>query len=193
MHRHRHDLAPDEVVDGICTSVARTLLDCLTTLPFDEALCVADSALRHGADPEALAAVGLVRGRGRPTALRAVAAADGRAANPFESCLRAIALGVPGLDVRPQVLLRTPLVTARPDLVDEALRIILEADSFAWHGGRAQLVRDARRYNALVVDRWMVLRFSYEQTMFHPGEVDTVLRTAVHARHEVPRNRRHAA
>ncbi len=45
---HRADLAPQDVV-GSVTSVRRTLTDCLRWLPFDEALAVADSALRHGA------------------------------------------------------------------------------------------------------------------------------------------------
>jgi hypothetical protein len=62
------------------------------------------------------------------------------AANPFESVLRGICLEVPGLVVRPQLLILTPRSSARPDLVDEDLRIVLEADSFAWHGDRAALV-----------------------------------------------------
>ena len=45
-------------------------------------------------------------------------------------------------------------------LVDRELRVVLEADSFAWHGGRQALARVARRYNRLVVDGWAVLRFA---------------------------------
>src|SRR6478735_8206125 len=44
---HRHDLHPDEV-DGIATTKETTLLQCLRTLPFDEALCIVDSAARAG-------------------------------------------------------------------------------------------------------------------------------------------------
>jgi hypothetical protein len=54
-----------------------------------------------------------------------------------------------------------------------------EADSFEWHGGRAALASDARRYNMLVVAGWMVLRFSYEDVMFHPDDVRPVLVAAV--------------
>ena len=56
----------------------------------------------------------------------------------------------------------------RPDLVDEHLRIVVEADSFEWHGERAALRADARRYNAFVVNGWLVLRFCWEDVMFHP-------------------------
>ena len=68
---------------------------------------------------------------------------------------------------------------ARPDLVDRALRIVMEADSYEWHGGRAQLSADARRYDLLVVNGWLVLRFSYEHVMTQPDFVRRVLLAAV--------------
>jgi very-short-patch-repair endonuclease len=98
--------------------------------------------------------------------------ADGRAANPFESVLRAIALEVPGLVVRPQVWI-DPI--GRPDLVDEASGLVLEADSFEFHGRRRRLKSDAERYNAIVVAGWRVLRFSWEHVMFEPVYVRQVL------------------
>ena len=82
---------------------------------------------------------------------------------------------MPGLVVRPQVSIREPDIVARPDLVDVRLRIVLEADSFEWHGGRSQLSADARRYNLLVVNGWWVLRFSYEHVMLQPDFVRRVL------------------
>ncbi len=63
----------------------------------------------------------------------------------------------------------------RPDLVDDDLGVAIEADSFEWHGGRAALSKDARRYNLLVVGGWLVLRFSWEDVMFHPDYVREVL------------------
>jgi hypothetical protein len=47
------------------------------------------------------------------------------------------------------------------------------------HGGRAQLSSDARRYDLLVVNGWLVLRFSYEHVMRHPDFVRRVLVAAV--------------
>ena len=47
------DLHASEV-DAACTTRDRTLVDCLRTLPFVEALAIADSALREGSGVEAL-------------------------------------------------------------------------------------------------------------------------------------------
>lgn len=128
-----------------------------------------------------------LRGPGSVLARRVVDCADGRAANAFESALRAIALSVDGLDVEPQVPIRVgQQFLGRPDLVDERLGIVLEADSFEWHGDRAALGRDARRYNRLSVNGWLVLRFTWEDVMFHPDEVAVVLRAAVAERTERP-------
>jgi very-short-patch-repair endonuclease len=176
---HRGDLHSSEVDEGMTTR-ARTLVDCLRNLPFAEALAVADSALRHGFSPRLL--TGLVagaRGPGSAQMRRVARLASSDKANPFESGLHAIAADVPGLHVRPQVPIREPHFLGRPDLVDEQLGIALEADSFEWHGGRAALERDARRYDELVIRGWMVLRFAWEHVMFEPSWVMSVLVAAV--------------
>lgn len=183
---HVATLGIDDVVDGIVTSKERTLLDCLRWEPRDSALTVADSALRDGFSRARLLAIGRdAQGPGSPQVRAVAAVADARAANPFESVLRDIALQVPGLAVVPQVSIREPDFLGRPDLVDERLRIILEADSFEWHGGRGDLARDARRYNRFVVAGWTVLRFSWEDVMFRPDEVRAILAAAVLGRTEV--------
>lgn len=176
----RADLGPDDVV-GIVTSPERTLLDCLRHLPFDDALAVADSALRTGFSPAGLALLaGSARGPGARQVRRVAAAADARAANPFESVLRASALQVSGLHVRPQVPIYAGAeFLGRPDLVDTELGIVLEADSFEWHGNRAALAHDTRRYDALVVHGWLVLRFCWEDVMFDQRWVLETLRAAV--------------
>jgi very-short-patch-repair endonuclease len=56
---------------------------------------------------------------------------------------------------------------------------VLEADSFEWHGSRAALARDARRYNLLVSEGWLVLRFAWEDVMHDPRYVRDVLEAAV--------------
>jgi very-short-patch-repair endonuclease len=177
---HWRDLEPAEVVDGV-TSCTRTLLDCLTDLAFDEALSIADSALRVGAiEAQGLIALAAsARGNGTRQARRVAALADRRAANPFESVLRAIALDVNGLAVTPQLEIRTPRMIAWPDLVDLHRRVVLEADSHTWHSSRKALRRDCKRYNALVLDRWTVLRFTWEQVMFEPADVRSCLEEVV--------------
>lgn len=176
---HRAELGREQV-DGLTTSVETTLRDCLRRLPFDEALCVADSARREGVEQGVLDRIAeAARGPGSAQARRVARLCSPRAANPFETVTRAIAYDVPGLSVRAQVPIVEGDFHARPDLVDERLRIVIEADSFEWHGKRSALASDARRYNRLVVAGWMVLRFTYEDVMFHPAEVGEVMVAAV--------------
>lgn len=176
---HRGDWTADDVCEGIATSRELTLTQCVRSLPEDEALAIADSALRHGEETIVRRVFASARGPGRPKMLRILAAADARADNPFESVLRSICLGIPGLHVTPQRVITSVDPPVRPDLVDEALRMVIEADSFEWHGGRAALRRDARRYDLLVADRWVVLRFSWEDVMFDPEFVRSTIAKVV--------------
>jgi len=171
-------LAPGRIGSALVTSPIQTLLDCARWLPFDEALAIADSALRHKSLTRAeLGGAGEgVRGHGRLRVLRVLEAADARADNPFESALRAIGLDVPGLHLVPQVEIRIPgRRRMRPDLVDKRLKIVVEADSFEHHGSRKALVLDCARYDNLVADGWTVLRFAWEQVMYEPAWVRSTL------------------
>lgn len=174
---HRAELAPSEV-DGMWTAVETTLEHCLRRLPFDEALCIADSALRSGVGRDVLDRLAeRAVGPGSARLRRVVAHACPEAANPFESTARAIGLGVPGLALVPQVSLEG--LPYRVDLADQRLRIVVECDSFEWHGRRSALERDARRYNAMVVDGWIVLRLCYHDVMHEPDVVRATLAAAV--------------
>lgn len=166
------DVPETDIQDGVLRPVA-TVVDCARTLPFDEALAVADSALRHGHVRRAqlVAAAEAVPTTGRRAALRVAREADGRAANPFESVLRAIALEVRGLTLEPQVTIRAPGFVGRPDLVDRRRRLVVEADSFGFHASRAALRRDCRRYTALTLLGWRVVRFAWEDVMFEAAYV----------------------
>lgn len=175
---HRRDLRCEERL-GIATSREVTLTQCMRSLPEEEALAVADSALRHGHRALLAKVAAEVRGQGSGQVRRIAAQARVGAANPFESALRAIANTVAGLEVEPQVVIRTPHLYARPDLVDVRLMVALEADSFEWHGNRQALSKDAHRYNLLVAEGWLVFRFTWEQVMFRPDEVRRILERAV--------------
>jgi very-short-patch-repair endonuclease len=185
------DLPPEQVVPPGLTSPARTVVDCARCLPFDEALAIADSALRHGdvTREELLALAGTVPSTGRRQALRVARDADGRAANPFESVLRAIALDVPGLCFEPQKRVREGSFVCWPDLVDDVRRVAAEADSFEFHGKRRLLKRDCVRYNALAVRGWLVLRFTWEHVMFEPAYIRRTLTEAAAWRAQRPQRR----
>jgi hypothetical protein len=113
---HRAELDPADV-DGHWTSQDATLEHCLRRLPFDEALCVADSALREGYGRVGLDRLAdLAKGPGSAQLREVARRATHLAANPFETCARAIGFDVVGLHLEPQVVL--PGLGFRADLVD---------------------------------------------------------------------------
>ena len=123
---HFAELGDDQVEDGV-TNVETTLVHCLRRLKFDEALAIADSAMRSGVPRSTLRRLAEgASGPGSAQLRRVAELASPEAANPFESVLRSIAVDVPGLNVRPQVKIREPGIVARPDLVDQRLWIV-------WH------------------------------------------------------------
>ncbi|HET6560478.1 MAG TPA: hypothetical protein VFG72_01255 [Marmoricola sp.] len=170
------DLEPHER-HGHVTSPHRTVIDCARDLPFREALAVADSALRHrDVDQDELVRLALaLPSTGRSEAIRVVEAASPLPANPFESMLRGIGKAVAGLDLEPQVWIDERGFRGRPDLVDRTRRIVVEAESFEFHGKRKALKRDCERYTGLVVRGWRVVRFAWEHVMYEPDYVQDCL------------------
>jgi hypothetical protein len=179
---HWSDLPPEDVVKGCVTSPQRTLVDCMRNLPWDEALVIADSALRAGdiTKSELVELAAGTRGRGRTRIMAVAEAATAKSANIFESTLRAFAELVPGLDVDAQVSVQVDEdLTLHPDLADRGQNLVLEAEGFEWHGKSAQLTRDCRRYNAFVLLGLRVIRVSWVLVMFDPAYVQELLVRAV--------------
>ena len=178
---HWADLPDSDVVDGV-TSPRRTLVDCMRNLPFDEALAIADSALRAGdvTHEELLAIAESTRGRGRTRIMGVAAEATPAAANPLESVLRAQVLLVPGLEgVAQHAVVTGGAVELHPDVASPTLRAVFEAEGFEWHSTRRQLTSDCRRHNALALAGWLVIRFTWTQVMLQPAYVQSVLRDVV--------------
>lgn len=169
------ELSHEELDSGL-TARVRTVIDCARDLPFAEALAVADSALRHGevTQDELLTAAARIATTGRARALRVACEADGRAANPFESVLRALALDA-GLSLEPQVVIVDRGFRGRPDLVDVERRWVIEAESHEFHASKAAFAKDCRRYTALVIRGWTVLRFTWHEVMDEPDYVRACL------------------
>ncbi len=170
---HWSNLADDQVVDGVTTPL-RTIIDCARILPFDEALAIADSALRSGSVTRAELDAIDVRGAGAKAVRRVLRHADRRAANPFESVLRALCIEA-GLLVEAQVAVDLGTGTVHPDVVCRARRLALEADSWAFHTTRKAHRRDCARYNLLTIRGWRVLRFTWDQVMHEQAYVRWVL------------------
>lgn len=180
---HWSDLPESDVV-GQVTSPRRTLVDVSRNLPLDVSLPILDSALRTGdiSRGDLLRLADSTAGRGRAR-IRAVARlADAKAANPFESVLRAHCSLVPGLDVVPQRRIVLPGgLELHPDLVSVAMGLAIEAEGFEFHGESARLTHDCRRYNILTVHGWTIIRFSWWMVMHDPAYVQAVLRSTVAA------------
>jgi very-short-patch-repair endonuclease len=164
-------------VDG-ATSPERTVLDCAGALPFAEALAVADSALRRAlvTQDQLEKAAADWTGPGRTRRLRVTGHADARAANPFESGLRAVVIDAGLTGFVPQCPVTIGPTTYWVDLGDPERKFALEADSFAFHGTREALARDCRRYDELVAAGWRVLRFAWEHVMFEGDWVAQMVR-----------------
>ncbi len=169
MELHWADLPDEQVADGV-TVAAQTVTDCSRVYDFDVGLSIADSALRGEATTphEILVAAQVSPRTGRPRALRVARRANALAANPFESVLRATALDVPGLHVRPQGWIGN---AGRADLVDDRLLIAIEADSWEHHGSCEAFRHDVRRYTEFARLGWVVVRFLWEDVMRHQDRV----------------------
>ncbi|KRF35076.1 hypothetical protein [Nocardioides sp. Soil805] len=156
------------------TRRVRTVIDCARAYDFDVALCVADSALREGevTRSDLVSAAERSPRTGRTKVLRVAEFASSKRANPFESCLFAIALTVPGLVVEPQG--HVPGV-GWVDLLDRRLGIVVEAESFEFHGTLDGLRRDVARYTACARRGLVVARFTWDEVMFRPDDVRAAL------------------
>jgi very-short-patch-repair endonuclease len=170
---HWFNVAEDDRRSGV-TGPIKTVIDCARRLPFDEALAIADSALRASSvSRQELDRVRAI-GAGAAAVRRVLRHADARSANPFESVLRALALEA-GLDVEPQVAVDLGTGVVHPDLASVSRRLVLEADSWTHHATRTAHARDCARYNLLSINGWLVLRFTWEQVMTQPAYVRWVL------------------
>lgn len=148
------------------TSLDRTVVDCLVSLPPLDALVIADGALRFGADREAIAARLGARGgaRGVVGARVVLDHADGRAESAWETALRYIVVGR-GLP-RPQlqIPIHTRLGWFRADLGWEEWKLLLEFDGFTKYSTFAGadparvLFNEKRRQEAIEEEGWGVIR-----------------------------------
>ncbi|GAB7002644.1 hypothetical protein JCM18899A_01150 [Nocardioides sp. AN3] len=164
---------PREVIHGWATTKLQTVLMCAADLSFGDALAVADSALRHrDVTPSQLTGAAAAFTGARGTAVRTVASyADGKAANAFESATRALAIEA-GLSVIPQYRVEIDGTVLHPDLADPLRGIVIEAESWEFHGKRqADFERDCERYTLLTLDGWLVLRFTWRQVIHRPAWV----------------------
>ncbi|MFT3971335.1 MAG: hypothetical protein QM695_13920 [Micropruina sp.] len=179
-------------VDGLpVTTLTRTVLDLVRTLPFIEAVMVADAALRLGADRDELLG-GVGDGRGCRKAERALMFADPASESPAESESRA-RIAVAGLPVPEiQAVIRTSdgQFVARVDFHWRAKKVIGEYDGEGKYTGQYgttpldAIEQEKERQAALEAEGYLVLRWG-RKVLRQPGELERRIRRALASRASV--------
>lgn len=184
-------LEPDDStwVDGLpVTSMARTVADLVRTLPFPEAVMVADAALRLGVERDELFAC-IGTGRGCRKAERAVMFADPASESPAESESRArIALaGLPVPEIQAVIRTASGLFIARVDFLWRGKKLIGEYDGEGKYTGEyghtpAEVIdQEKERQAALEAEGYFVLRWG-KKVLRQPGELERRVQRALASR-----------
>ncbi|GMA25257.1 hypothetical protein GCM10025864_30160 [Luteimicrobium album] len=191
LRRHGHALtsADRTDVDGVpVTSLERTVLDCLCSLPAERGLVIADSALRAGADLDSLRerADAWTGRRGIRVARKVLALADIEAESAGESRTR-WQLAVGGL---PRPVLAIPVETFLGwrwvDLGWPELKVGIEFDGAIKYSGGGygdpgrRLFEEKRRHDALVEAGWILIRVTWAD-LAHPERLVARVRAALAA------------
>lgn len=168
---HVCTLAPEDIVDlngTKVTSLERTVVDCGLTLPYKQALIIADHALRLGASmPKMLAAADMLgKHRGIRTLRKVLRFADARSESPGETLtrdlLRELLIEMPEL----QVPLNTRIGQYRADFAWVRQRVVLEFDGkgkyFNYRPTDEAIFRERKREAALMEAGWTVLRIEWK-------------------------------
>lgn len=162
----------------------RTLVDCVAVMNPAEAARVVDQRLLQEMDPDAIEA--MIRARpkmpGNTGARRQLRTrASGFASEPERMLDRAlIARGL-------RLLTNHWVGRYLCDFVDELARVIVEVDGRAFHSAPEVFTNDRRRQNELVLDKWLVLRYSAVDVMTNPDRIAKEIVAVVRRRRDARR------
>lgn len=164
--------------------VVDTVLDCAAELPLDQAVVIADSALRlrRCTRDELVDALARRRGVGELAHLRAVLRwVDARSGSVLESLLRVLLCSAGLVPPRTQLVLVDPVTGAvqRVDLAWPEQRLVVEADGRRWHDPADRRDADRRRDNTCGRLGWRTLRFTWADVVHHPSDVVDTVRAAL--------------
>lgn len=192
-HHHIHTSATLPLIDratvnGIATlSATRTLVDLARFVDASTLTAALDSALRDGLTAEHALHRRIVelRSSGRYGIPKLLAVIEGVEASRgghswlerrfLELCERA---GLPRPATQ-QVLSRSGDSLVRVDCRFEGTPVVVELLGYRWHRTEAQMTRDAARFNALLIDGFVPLQFTYAQVTTQDAFVLEQLRLAL--------------
>lgn len=156
--------------------VVDVLIHALRCLPPLEAAVMVECALRRG-DTVRSFLLDRLPGDRNGAARAVVGLVTCTAESPLEVVARVLFINA-GFHVETQV----PLTgVGRVDFLLEGF-LVVEVDGAAYHSDRRALRRDLRRNNGAIVGGYIVLRYSYEDIMFHPDEVLREIRQVLSGR-----------
>ncbi len=173
---HEREIVRRDVIDrfGIpCTTPARTILDCAASVGIEEleALLMAADSGRPGLDrPRLEQLVAAHRGRRGIANLRALISDDPKQTDSINErrmlrlCRR---IGIPEPETQYEVT-ATDGRRFRADFCWPELRLIVECDSWRWHGGKLKAESDRDRDQLLTIAGWSVVHFTRNQIKLEP-------------------------
>ena len=181
---HCADLPPEHVTrlyNLPVTTAARTVVDLARTLPFVDAVVVADSALHaeRAAKPELRQILdSCVSWPGVRQARRVVSFADERAGSALESAARVV-FDESGLDPPElQVTIHLPAHAFLVDFFWRAHRVIVEADGLAKYAADKDLIAQFQRDRLLRDAGYKVVHFTWRELFKTPELVIARIRQA---------------
>jgi hypothetical protein len=166
------------------TTAARTVADLARTLPFADAVVMADSALHQEKATKAdLARVlgACARWPGIKQARRVVEFADERAESPLESAARVVfdAFGLDPPEL--QAAIATPQNVFRVDFFWREHKLVVEADGLMKYNDRRDLIKQFERDRLLRDAGYLVVHFTWEELFQQPEVVIERIRSAMAA------------
>lgn len=166
------------------TTVARTVADLARTLPFTDAVVVADSALCQ--DKVTKAELNEILGTcarwpGVKQARRVVEFADERAESPLESAARVVfdACGLDAPELQATIFSRNGVF--RVDFLWPGQRVIAEADGLMKYNDRRDYIKQLERDRLLQDAGYKVVHFTWEELFKSPEVVIDRIRRALAA------------
>lgn len=169
---HRSTVLPRDTAgrNGVlCTSAARTIVDLAAIAEPEEVerVLIAADSLRILNRPRLAELVEEARGRRGAGTLRSlVTGVPVRVRSDREIDM----LHVCRLAGLPDPVVNGAVEGFEVDYHWPALRLVLELDSWRFHGGRERMTADRERDQRLALAGWLVLRFTRDQLVADPGE-----------------------
>ncbi|WP_254900497.1 DUF559 domain-containing protein [Rhodococcus sp. 1168] len=168
LRMYRRDLPASDTTEVVQLPVVareRTLIDCIAVMTPEAVARIVDERLATDIDAQVIASKirSTPRRRGNSRASSQLrSAASGFASEPERVLDRAlIACGL-------RIATNHWVGNYVCDFVDELARVVVEVDGREFHSAPEVFSKDRRRQNDLVLDGWLVLRFSAFDVMANP-------------------------